>query len=326
MGSPFISFSTSVVAPDRRVDYWNEQVSGAITNLQVQPVLDGGFDAELMAAQFAGINFAAVRSTPTRVLHRPQCMQPGQEPCYLLQLQRDGHCVNRAPGFHAQIGPGDFFLCNNSMPYELVFADFNSTLVLRIPQRLLRRRVATPEAFVNRPMSGGAGACALVSKFIGMFWDQCQAGMDPDTADRLADSICDMIAAAFIDSDRTLLDCSTVQTIWRLRICRYIEQYLGDAQLGPARIAAHFRVSPRYIHKLFERQDEALCRYIQRRRLESAHRALTDSSQRMKSISTIAYEWGFSNTTHFARVFRERYDASPSDLRRRAMPTHAFKE
>ncbi|MFO1466279.1 MAG: helix-turn-helix domain-containing protein [Steroidobacteraceae bacterium] len=315
MGNGFTSCSTSGVAPHRRVDYWNEQVSGAITSLQVQPVRESELEADLTAAEFAGIQFAAVRSTPTRVVHTPQ--RQAQESCYLLQLQRAGHCVNRTQGSEAQIGPGDFVLCDNSVPYELNFSDHNSTLVLRMPQWLLKRHLATPEAFVNRPMSGDAGASALTSHFIGMFWDQCRSGIGASAADKLAESICDVVAAAFIDSDHKVLDCSTVQTNWRLRICRYIDRHLGDPDLGPVGIAAHFRVSPRYIHKLFEHQDEAICRYIQRRRLESACRALLDSTQRVKSVSTIAYEWGFSNTTHFARVFRERYGAAPTELRRR---------
>lgn len=315
-GSNFKSWSTSGVAPHRRVDFWNEQVSGAITNLQVLPVHDSAFDADLTATRFGGIDFVAVRSTPARVLHRPETSKSPQEPCYLLQVQREGHCVNHSPRGELKVAPGDFFLCNNSLPYELTFSGDNSTLILRVPQQLLKRHLATPEVFLNRPMSGTTGAGALVSRFIGMFWDQCLSGMDSMAADKIADSVCDIVTAAFIDSDRSLLGCSTVQTLWRLRICRYIDQNLGDPALSPALIASHFRVSSRYIHKLFEHHDEAVCRYIQRRRLESAHRALTDLTQCVKSVSTIAYEWGFSNTTHFARVFRVRYGASPSDLRR----------
>lgn len=316
--SNFKSWSTSGVAPHRRVEFWNEQVSGAITRLQVLPVQGGAFDADLTATQFGGIDFVAVHSTPTRVVHRPDATQRPQESCYLLHVQRDGHCVNHSSLGEMKIGPGDFFLCNNSLPYELTFSDHNSTLVLKMPQQLLKRHLVTPDVFINRPMSGSDGAGALVSGFIGMFWDQCRSGMDAMAADKIADSICDILTAAYIDSDRTLLGCSTVQTMWRLRICRYIDQNLGDPTLSPARIAEHFRVSSRYIHKLFEHHDEAVCRYIQRRRLESAHRALTDQTQSVKSVSTIAYEWGFSNTTHFARVFRGRYGASPSDLRRGA--------
>ena len=51
---------------------------------------------------------------------------------------------------------------------------------------------------------------------------------------------------AFIDSDHRLLDCTTVQTTWRMRIVRYIDRHLRDPDLGPGSIAGHFRVSPRY--------------------------------------------------------------------------------
>jgi AraC-like DNA-binding protein len=323
MGESFVSYSTNGIAPHRRVDVWNERVSGAITHLQVEPACSGVFDAHFKAAEFAGINFVEVVCSPTRVVHTQACARRIQDPAYLIQLQRAGNCVHRSASSEMRIGPGDFFLCDNTHPYEQVLEERHGLLILRIPQASLRRRLPTPEMFENRPISGQGGTGGLVSKFINLFWEQCQDGFDTMAADKVVDSICDLLAASFIDSGKSLLDCSSVQTMWRLRICRFIDQHLDDPELAPARIAGHFRVSPRYIHKLFASQDEAVSKYIQRRRLESAYRSLTDSTLSVKSVSTIAYEWGFSNTTHFARVFRERYGASPSDLRRQRSSQHA---
>jgi AraC-like DNA-binding protein len=94
---------------------------------------------------------------------------------------------------------------------------------------------------------------------------------------------------------------------------------LGNPQLTPSLVAQHFKISPRYVHKLYANEDEAVSRYILRRRLEACHRSLCDAHQSAKTVSTIAFEWGFNNTTHFARVFRDKYGQSPSELRQQAL-------
>jgi AraC-like DNA-binding protein len=317
------SYSTRGVAPHRRIDFWNEQVSGAITALQVLPARDGEFDARLNTTEFAGIKFVQVACSPIRVMHTPERAHRLVEPVYLIQLQRDGSCIHRGLNTELQLEPGDFCLCDNTLPYEQILGSWHDVLILRLPQAALRRRLPMPEVFLNRLMSGHGGTSGLVSKFINLFWEQCRSGIETVSGEKIVDSICDLLAAAFLDSEKTLLAGSTVQTMWRLRICRYIDQNLGQSDLSPARVARHFRVSPRYIHKLFEHQEEPVSRYILRRRLEATHRSLTDLGQSSKTVSAIAYEWGFSNTTHFARVFRERYGATPSALRRRSPDTAA---
>jgi len=316
MAESFVQYSTQAVAPHRRVEFWNERASGVITDLQVEPDREIAFEASLKAVDFAGIGFAEAISTPTRVVHSHGLASRAPSPVYLIHLQRRGTCLNRQVHTEVLLEAGDFVLCDSTLPCELILGGDNSMLVLRIPQAVLKRRLPTPEIFINRHMSGRSGTSALVSKFVNLFWEQCQSDMETVAAERLADSICDMLATSFMDSSRQPLDGSTVQTLWKLRIRRFIDLHLGDPELVPATIANHFRVSPRYVHKIFASEDEAVSKYILRRRLEACHRSLTDGTQSAKSVSVIAFEWGFNSTTHFARVFRERYGLSPSELRR----------
>lgn len=314
MSEGFASYSTQVVAPHRRVEFWNEHASGVFTELRVQPDRDVAFEASLKAIEFAGVGFAEAVSTPTRVIHSQGRAGQGS-PSYLIHLQRSGACLNRQMNSEVLLEAGDFVLCDSTLPCELILRGDNRMLVLRIPQAALRRRLPTPEVFINRHMPGQVGTSGLVSRFVNLFWEQCQAGMDRAAAERVADTICDLLATSFLDSYKQPVDGSTVQTLWKLRIRRFIDLHLSDPELSPATIAAHFRVSPRYVHKIFAGEDEAVSKYILRRRLESCHRSLTDSTQHSKSVSVIAFEWGFNSTTHFARVFRERYGLAPSELR-----------
>jgi AraC family transcriptional regulator, positive regulator of tynA and feaB len=61
-------------------------------------------------------------------------------------------------------------------------------------------------------------------------------------------------------------------------------------------------------------------RLILERRLARCRTALEDPMQAHRSISEIAYGWGFSDMTHFGRKFRETYGMLPSEYRRLLSP------
>ena len=67
-------------------------------------------------------------------------------------------------------------------------------------------------------------------------------------------------------------------------------QLHGRANLAPWTVPDH--------------QDETVARYILRRRLEACSRALLSPSQRGRTVTAIAFDYGFNSPTHFGRVFR----------------------
>lgn len=311
----FLTYTTRDVASHRKVEFWDEHASDVITSLHVEPARDTAFDATLKAAEFGGIGFIEAVSTPTRVIHSHGANR-SLPAAYLVHIQCHGTCINRQANTEVVLEAGDFVLCDNTLPCELLLGGANDMLVLRIPQALLKRRIPTPELYINRHMRGDKGTCLLAARFASEFWQECQSSVNPMSADRLAGTVCDLLATAFMDCGDAPLEISTVQTVWKLRIRHYIDLHLSDPDLTPTAIASHFKISPRYVHKLYASGDEAVSRYILRRRLEACHRSLSDPSQLAKTVSTVAFEWGFNNTTHFARVFRDRYGVSPSELRR----------
>ena len=105
----------------------------------------------------------------------------------------------------------------------------------------------------------------------------------------------------------------------RLRVAlirTYADQNLRDPALSVESIAAAFGITPRYVQMIFKAEGEPLSSYIRRRRLDGCRSDLVDSTSRERSVTTIAYDWGFNSTAHFARRFREQYGVSPRSLRR----------
>jgi AraC-like DNA-binding protein len=101
--------------------------------------------------------------------------------------------------------------------------------------------------------------------------------------------------------------------VQRGRALRFLETHLADPELSPRTIAAGLGMSLRYLHLLFE-QGDSVGATILARRLECCRHAL-ESATDHRSVSEIAYAWGFNDAAHFSRTFKARFGVSPRDLR-----------
>jgi AraC-like DNA-binding protein len=95
----------------------------------------------------------------------------------------------------------------------------------------------------------------------------------------------------------------------------YISKHLTDPGLTPSQAAAAIKVSVRQLHLLFEPTGISFAEYVQFLRLEECRAALANPLSRDRSVTDIAYAWGFNSLASFYRAFRRRFGASPGELR-----------
>lgn len=104
-------------------------------------------------------------------------------------------------------------------------------------------------------------------------------------------------------------------------LLQHIECCLDDPALSVATCAQQFKVSARYIHKLFSERDAHFSEHLMQRRLERIRIDLTDTQRSKENISTICFRWGFNDAAHFSRVFKERFGLTPREFRQLALPS-----
>lgn len=97
----------------------------------------------------------------------------------------------------------------------------------------------------------------------------------------------------------------------------FIAANFSDPELSVARVAAAQQISARYLHRLLEREGLRFSEHVNALRLDSALRQLIDPAQRDRSVTDIALAAGFNDVSHFNRMFRRRFDATPSAVRER---------
>jgi len=83
----------------------------------------------------------------------------------------------------------------------------------------------------------------------------------------------------------------------------------------PETLARGVAMSPRHLTRVFrEATGSTPFAYYQQRRMAHARRRLAESQP---SITTVAYQLGFSDTAHFSRLFRQSEGMSPRAFRQR---------
>ncbi len=97
------------------------------------------------------------------------------------------------------------------------------------------------------------------------------------------------------------------------RARRYIANNLKAPNLSPEMVCADLGISRRQLYYLFERHG-GVANFIRNRRLAACYNALKRDGER-KLVSSIAYEFGFTNSSTFCRQFQSRYGFSPTEAR-----------
>ncbi len=230
-----------------------------------------------------------------------------------LVLAGTDNCVESVTlqdGREARLQPGDFTLCDLTRPYVVRSDGPCNLFVVGIPRSLLLRYVAFPEELTALAMSRRDSMNGLVSDYLHTLWTRFPEGLPLPDAWQVCQATMSLVGGAYERLTQYRPARRSAASVHRARIRCYIEKHLTDPDLTPAAIASGCQINLRYMHRLQALENETLARYILRRRLEECARALAAPQQR-RSVTEIAFLYGFKSATHFGRAFRDRYGVTP---------------
>lgn len=310
-----LTYSTHGLASSAKVAYWNDVISDVFAPLETRPSDAGDFDAEVRCLQYGRLRMANAISKPAMVRRSKSQAAKLDEHKFFLHVQLQGQLLVRQEGHDALLDEGDLVLSDSTLPYSLAYENPCSTLVLIVAADDLRKHLPTPEEVVGIKLSGASGLSRTTSLMLRSVWEQADLGFPQELGSRIADSLLDVFATSWTASKGMVVAETAIVGARRIQIKRYIEANLRSPELNVRSVAAAFGISPRYLHVLFASERETVSSFILRRRIEECGRQLTDVLWRRRTITEIAFGWGFNNATHFARVFRDHFGTSPRDYR-----------
>jgi AraC-like DNA-binding protein len=310
------SVSTACVSPSQRLAYWTDMVCSTYVQLDCDATSGATtIEGEITADELATLQLSRVTSTPQIVRRTAAKIARANEDYFLVSIQTQGEGVIVQDGRSAQLAPGDFALYDSTRPYELRFTGPFQQYVLRLPGATLRTALRDTQSLTASKVSGQRGAGHLM---IGMI-QTLAADLDtlaPESATAVAESVTQILVAglsALPAARRQPVSQLTAYHREQIKACA--RQRLRDPGLSATAIAAELRLSPSTLHRCWAGEACSISEWIWAQRLDAARRDLCDPGLRARSVSAIAFSWGFSDAAHFSRAFRARFGCSARELR-----------
>jgi AraC family transcriptional regulator, positive regulator of tynA and feaB len=311
-------FSTADVHRRDGFDYWHEILCKKIIEHDCIPESRRTFRGELRTGAVADIELITYETSPmfcdTTVRHVGHA---NAEELFVVR-QGAGVIVIEQDGREVALETGDITLVDPRRPVTARYLKGSKPTIFKVPRRQLEARVGNTRQLVACSIKPSASEHSLTSAFLEMLPRHADT-LGPVAENIVRDQALDLIAVSFAKAmDGKIPRVSSARALALVSVRAAIEARLTDPALDPETVAAAAGVSVRYANAVLAEEDTSIMRLVLARRLERCRRALEDPSQAHRTVSEIAYGWGFSDLTHFGRKFRAAFGLTPSDYRRRA--------
>jgi AraC-like DNA-binding protein len=302
--------------PERdRVAVWREVVGRAMLRIDVEPLPDVQFHADVTIRALPGLAVASGTFCGTRERRTPELMADGNDSLALV--------VNMAGPFHASqrgqecdLGAGDAFFLSCGEASQFIRPSLGRMSGVVLPYALLAPQLRLVDDAIGRLIPRDSAALRMLAGYLTTL-EGTLPSATPALREAAARHVCDLVAltigatpdAAFLARGRG------VGAARLASIKADVAAGLSRRDVAAAAIAERHRMTPRHLQRLFEAEGTTFSAFVLDLRLARAYRMLLDPRFAQRTIKAIANETGFGDRSYFNRAFRQRYGGSPSDLR-----------
>jgi AraC-like DNA-binding protein len=306
-------FSTDDVAENDRADYWNGITAHYFGPLETRATGHSAFHATLATRPVAFLRAHYIIGSRHQAL-RSKSNGGALPDCIKLLLQVRGRCRVDQDGRTAELRPGFWCVYDSWRPYSLSNAGDVEQIVIQIPrQRILDRSFAR----LTEPVLADPERSAMARIAASFIRSYADPGLAPKDGDEfLAETTVGFVRRMLQTNLSLRRSAQTPSMLLRPRVRQFILSHLNDPDLSIDRIASAMGCSKRYLHQVFAAEGITIERHIWRLRIEHCCVALAERDQSEKSISAIAFEWGFNSSAHFSRLFKAQVGMTPTSYRR----------
>ena len=230
---------------------------------------------------------------------------------WLLVLQVSGVSHYKHEGQERVVMPDQMHLIDSAEPFAVCSPKGCEQIIIMLPDGV------SPPTLERSSFSRNSvsGAPSMLSRTIRNAFD-CYDQIDPESARHISLSILHLLSSMCRASALNASPSNLRGRDRYARVAAYLEDHLADETLSPQTAADALGCSVRTLHRLFQLQrGQTFGAYLWQRRLEHCIAELRDPDQATRSITDIAYTWGFNSSAHFSRLFKAIVGQSPKAYR-----------
>ena len=313
-----VAFSTLAEHPAERVACWGRICSGIFGDLGIDMPDDSPLDAQLTTFQVGPLRMIRIVATGHRVRRDTVHSEYPTDDQFKLVLQLEGHGEIRQNERAFGLQPGDWSLYDPRVPYSFTNHGPTTAMVVLIPRQQLKG-FRVPNLHTSEARTGSVlGMSSMFGSFLKSMSEQLRT-IPNGLGQPMSETVLGLLASTMTVYQESGETYVPLPGVLMARVKHYVQIHLAEPSLNIERIAQEMRCSKRYLHRVFEDADCSLDRYIWQARLDRCRAALGSPEAKRKSISEIAFAWGFNSSAHFCRMFKSQFGLTPSDYRCRAV-------
>jgi AraC family transcriptional regulator, positive regulator of tynA and feaB len=306
-------FSTELLPASDRIDAWQWNAKKICGDCQIR-LPKASFHGTIDIRDVGGLRLTRFSSSPLSFSKWPSDFASPENRFCIVITQFAGVRRYEQNGTSVLLQPGDSTLIDSSHPWSSSCSTDCARLYLRVPRWIMEDRLHRADIPMAQRISGkghdGAGLCRLSQSL----YEEARRTSEEEAAATL-EAYFELLSSCL---GRETHPAPRSMEL-RRQIQRYIDAHISESSLGPIEIAGAVGISVRHLHRLFLLTGSTLGEHIRNRRLRGCCVDLADPRMRQKTITDIAFFWGFSDSAHFSHTFRKQFGVSPRAFRRRAL-------
>jgi AraC-like DNA-binding protein len=254
-------------------------------------------------------------------IYRPKASVPkeGQMyPFHLLLKLSPGATFVEQNGRVLELETGDMTLLDSNEAMHLRSSEGNDAWIIGLSTSLVTRWLPNAKEATALRLDGHSGWAGVLSNYLqSLDIRQVQRQGGKFQREFVAEHLMSMLSFALAQTGvppSAAADTAPPRDrAMHAHIHNWIRDNYADPEVSVAKVAAHFNLSTRYVHKVFASAGYGVTfrEALQHERLEAAKRLLRTASAGTGSIAQVAYRCGFADPAYFGLVFRKKYGCSP---------------
>jgi len=309
MSDTIRSLNTSGLSPKKQIQIWSDALTDLCGQFDIDPMTASTFEARINYTTVSQLKLCQIEASQHRIAHTVSRTKLSEHPYVKILFQTYGISHFEQAGRRIDIMPGDCFAYDVSCPHTIVSPSFTRHEVVIVPKELLRERGFHSTKMSPCKLSARNGTGRIAHDFVNAAFDEANS-LSPLNAVGVADSLIDLLLLPLREAD-TMFDRIGPEAMY-IRAQAFIREHLRDPDLSIEQISAALGCTKRYLHMLFSDKGMTVSDHIWRTRLLHCRQEL--ETQAGKTITDVAFSWGFSSSSHFSRVFRKHFGFVPSAI------------
>jgi AraC family transcriptional regulator, positive regulator of tynA and feaB len=303
------SLSTSGLTPKQQIQCWTEALTDLCGYFDIDPIESSSFEARVNYTTVSRLKLCQIEASQHRIAQTGTRESFSQHPYVKIHFQTHGISYFEQNGRRIDVMPGDCLAYDVSCPHTIVSPAFTRHEVVIVPKELLHERGFRLAKMSACKLSARTGTGRIAYDFVHAAFGEATK-LSPHNAIGVADSLVDLLLLPLREADTTF-DRAGPEAMY-IRAQAFIREHLRDPDLCIDQISMALGCTKRYLHMLFSDKGMTVSDYIWHARLQ--HCRIELESQAGKTITDVAFSWGFSSSSHFSRVFRKYFGVAPSSI------------